>query len=134
MSHPLVPQEEATVKAFIVHERRERFLQLLSNPKNRHKITDSLAHPNPDWFDARFVKIIPPQINNATSIAQLLRGKGAGRTCWVISEDHRLDARELDLEFVLGEIVGYGMGTILSCIAGKLAFVENEDGRFILQK
>jgi hypothetical protein len=38
------------------------------------------------------------------------------------------------LEFVLDEIVGYGMGTIISCIAGKLAFVESEDGRFILQK
>jgi hypothetical protein len=134
MSHPLVPQEEATVRAFIVRERRDRFLELLPNPKNRHKITDSLAHPNPNWFDARFVKIIPPPLNNPTSIAQLLRGKGAGRMCWVISEDRKLDAKELDLEFVLGEIVGYGMGTIISCIAGKLAFVESEDGRFILQK
>ena len=134
MSHPLAPPEEATVRAFIVRERRERFFELLPNPKHRHKITQSLAHPNPQWFDARFVKIIPPPLNNPESIAQLLRGKGAGRMCWAISEDSRFDAQELDLEFVLGEVVGCGMGIILSCIPGKLAFVESEDGRFILEK
>jgi hypothetical protein len=35
---------------------------------------------------------------------------------------------------ILSELVGYGMGVILSCIAGRLAFVESEDGRFILEK
>jgi hypothetical protein len=32
------------------------------------------------------------------------------------------------------EIIGYGMGTIICCIPGKLAFVESEEGRFILEK
>src|SRR5438552_16903832 len=116
MRHPFAPQEEATIKAFIIRERRNRFLELLPNPKTRHKITNSLAHPNPHWFDARFVKSIPAPLSNPMSIAQLLREKGAGRTCWVISEDSRFDAQEVDLEFILGEIVGYGMGTILSCV------------------
>jgi hypothetical protein len=44
-----------------------------------------------------------------------------------------LDGREHSLESALGEVVGYGMGMILSCIPGKLAFVESEDGRFILE-
>jgi hypothetical protein len=134
MNHPLVPQEEATVRAFIVRARRERFLELLPNPKTRQKITDSLAHPHPAWFDSRFVKAIPPSQSSASSISNLLRAKGAGPTCWAISEDKRFDAREIELESVLPEVVGYGMGTILCCIPGKLAFVESEDGRFILEK
>jgi hypothetical protein len=62
------------------------------------------------------------------------RSKGAGEKCWAISEDLKLDGREFELDSILSEIVGYGMGTILCCVPGKLAFVESEGGRFILQK
>jgi hypothetical protein len=134
MSYPVVPHEEAAIHAFIVRERRERFLEHLPNPKHRHKITKSLAHPNPAWFDSRCVKAIPPAQSNAASIAKLLHAKGAGVKCWVISEDKRFDGREVELDSTLAELVGYGMGAILSCVAGKLAFVESEDGRFILEK
>jgi hypothetical protein len=37
-----------------------------------------------------------------------------------------------DLE-ALKQIVGRGMGTVPSCIPGRLAFVETEDERFILE-
>jgi hypothetical protein len=60
MSFALVPHEEAAIRAFIVRERRERFLELLPNPKHRHKIAESLAHPNPAWFESHCVKPIPP--------------------------------------------------------------------------
>jgi hypothetical protein len=131
---PIAVPEDLTIRAFIVRERRERFLLLLANPKHRHKITDSLAHPHPAWFDNRFVKQIPPAQHGAVSIAKLLRAKGAGQTCWVVSEDKKLDAREMELEPLLGQLVGGGMGAILCCIPGKLAFVESEDGRFILER
>lgn len=126
--------EEETVRAFIVRERRDRFLELLPNPKHRHKITESLAHPHPAWFDSRCVKSIPPAQGSAASIARLLHAKGAGAKCWVIAEDERFDGREADLDSVLAELVGCGMGAIISCIPGQLAFVESEDGRFILEK
>ena len=112
MSHPIVPQEEATIRAFIVRARRDRFLELLPNPKKRSSITKS----------------------HASLIGKLLRSKGAGEKCWAISEDVKLDGREVELDSILSEIVGYGMGTILCCVPGKLAFVESENGRFILQK
>src|SRR5260370_9021111 len=85
MRHAVAPPEEATVKAFIVRARRDRFLALLPNPKRRHKFTESLAHPNPQCFDARFVKIIPPPLNNPESLAQLFRGKVAARMRWTTS-------------------------------------------------
>jgi hypothetical protein len=131
---PLPPAEDLTIRAFVVRERRDRFLELLAGPKHRKKITDSLAHPHPAWFYSRFVSQIPPSQSNAASIAKLLRVKGAGRTCWVISEDKEIDARKLDLDTILAQVVGYGMGAILCCVPGRLAFVESEDGRFILRQ
>lgn len=124
------PEEEATVRAFVVRERRERFLDLLANPKRRKTITDSLAHANRAWFDSRCIT----PITTSKSVLDMLRAKGAGDKCWLISEAQRLDGREMALEDALSEVVGYGVGTIISCIPGKLAFVETEDCRFILEK
>jgi len=132
MTNAPVPQEEAMVRAFIVRERRERFLELLPNPKRRRDITRLLAHANPNWFDSRFVKQVPNLTNQG--LAKLLRAKGARDTCWVISEFNDMDGREMELLFALDEVVGRDMGAILCCVPGKLAFVESEDGCFILEK
>jgi len=64
----------------------------------------------------------------------MLAAKGAGSRCWVISESSELDTREMDLLEALGETVGHGMGTIISCVAGRLAYFEDEDARYILQR
>ena len=128
------PQEEATIKAFIVRERRERIIAHLSNPKHRRKVTESLYHPNVGWFDSRYVKQIPSDQSGPAGIARILRAKGGGLMCWAISADRALDAKEIELDFALTAIVGREIGTILSCVPGKLAFVESEDGRFILER
>jgi hypothetical protein len=54
--------------------------------------------------------------------------------CYVLSEDGALDGKELLLADALGQILGRGMGTFLSCIPGKLAYFEDEDGRWILER
>ena len=56
------------------------------------------------------------------------------RIVFAISEDPGLDQKDLPLVDALERIVGRGMGTILSCIPGRLAFVETEDERFILER
>jgi len=53
---------------------------------------------------------------------------------FAISEDPSLDQKELPLVEALDRIIGRGMGTVLSCIPGCLAFVETEDERFILER
>src|SRR5207302_5115420 len=54
--------------------------------------------------------------------------------CQPITEHPDLDGRELPLAAALVHIVGRGMGAILSCIPGQLAFMETEDERFILER
>jgi hypothetical protein len=53
---------------------------------------------------------------------------------FVISEDPALDQKELPLVEALKQIVGRGMGAVLSCVPGRLAFVETVDERFILER
>jgi hypothetical protein len=127
MSH-----DEATIKAFILPQRRQRYLGFLSTQKNRVKFTSQLAHFRA--LDPRWLVDIPPSHQNPSSIARLLASKGAGSRCWRISENSEFDAQEMELEVALNETVGYGWGTIISCIPGKLAYFEDEDVRYILQR
>src|SRR5882724_5299878 len=128
--------EQAMVKAFVVRGRQERFSSLLSSVRNRKKFTSELAHFR--WFDGRFATAVPWKIDPSRklwdghvqgiqNVLRLLRSKGAGQTCWVISEDSKIDSQELPLESALEDLIGSGMGTILSCIPGKLAYFEGED-------
>lgn len=133
--------EQATVKAFVVRGRQERFSSFLLSPKNRKKFTQELAHFR--WFDDRFattvswkvdpsLKLWDRHLQGIENVSRLLRSKGAGQTCWVISEDSKIDGQQLRLESALEDVLGNGMGTILSCIPGKLAYFEGEDEALIL--
>lgn len=135
--------EQATIKAFILRGRQERFLSFLSIPKNRKKFTKELPHFR--WFDGRFATPVPWRVDPSlklgerhlqgiANVCRLLRSKGAGQTCWVISEDCELDGQELKLESALESAVGNGMGTIISCVPGKLAYFEGEDESLLLAR
>jgi hypothetical protein len=114
------------VRAFIVKAKQERCTFLLSNPARRQKFRNELPHFK--WLDERFAHPISPKVaHTAAELVALLRSKGAGRTVWVISEISAIDGREMNLEDAMEEIWGAQMGTILSCIPGKLAFFKDEE-------
>jgi hypothetical protein len=118
--------EQETVRAFIMKDRRERCAYLLGHPKHRRKFTDELAHFK--WLDDRFSHPIPPSTaHTPAELVQLLRRKGAGQTVWVISDDCVIDAKEMLLDDAMTHIWGREIGTILSCIPGKLAFFAGEE-------
>lgn len=131
--NPLNEHEQAAVKVFVIPSRQERFLDFLANPKNRQKFTRELAHRRARFLNPKSLRAIPPSQQNPESIASLLKRLGAGDTCWVLSEGP-LDGEQVDLLYALNEVVGRGYGTIISCIAGNLAYFESEDERYILQK
>jgi hypothetical protein len=117
--------EREMVRAFIQKPRQERLLLLLSNPKRRRDFTDELAHFR--WLDEQFAHVIPPTTaHGVLEIVALLRKMGAGSTVWVISEDKSIDAQEMDLLDVMKQILGREIGTILSCVPGKLGFFCGE--------
>ncbi|HEY1161110.1 MAG TPA: hypothetical protein VGE83_10790 [Terracidiphilus sp.] len=135
--------EEATIKAFVLREKQERFLSFIASPKNRRKFTGELANFN--WFDQRFTTSVPWKVDPSLSlwgrhlqgisnVSHLLYSKGAGKTCWVISNNGKIDGQEMDLETALESVVGSDWGTILSCIPGKLAYFNGEDESLLLTR
>lgn len=127
-----VNHEESFVKAFIPSHRHERFLEMIAKPKKRSKFLADLYHFKA--LDRRFIVAIPSSQQHPAEIAELLRAKGAGRTCYVISTNPSLDGQEVDLGAALQETVGSQEGTLISCIAGRLGYFEDEDGRCILER
>ena len=124
--------ESEVVKAFFLPAKRERYLEFLTNPKRRRKLIAELAHFG--GLDPRWCVEIPPSLQRAESIEDLLHRRGAGPLCWVISERSQLDGRQMGLGEALDAAVGGQMGTILSCIPGELGYFEDEEKRWILQR
>src|ERR1700733_15972790 len=115
--------EEEFVRAFIVPTKTERYLEMVRKPKKRVKFISELSHFKS--LNPKYSFMIRPSEKDPPSVAALLRSKGAGSTCWVISENRDLDAREMNLELALKETIGRQMGTIISCVPGKLAYFED---------
>ena len=124
---PTTEHLEALIEAFVVSERRERYLFLARTPKRRTELTNRLAH----WrdFDTRRAATLPSEAQvSPTAVAHFLQAHGAPRECYVLSESHEIDGRLMPLAEALAALVGRGMGTVLSCIPGRLAYYESEEG------
>lgn len=121
-----------TIAAFVVKQKKDRYIEQLSSAKKRKQFVTNLAHFSD--FDLRFVVKIPPSSQNPAEIEALLRKRGAPNICSAISEISEIDNTHISLIDALKRIVGYEMGTILCCIPGRLAYFENEDDRFILER
>jgi hypothetical protein len=127
-----VHNEQALVAAFVKRSKRDRYRDILSDPRLRHKFTNQLAHFTD--FDPKYRLPIPSNKLFADNIAIELERRHSPNIVFAISEDPALDQKELLLVEALKQIVGRGMGAVLSCIPGRLAFVETEDERFILER
>lgn len=124
--------EHSLIAAFVKRSKRDRYREILSNPRLRHKFTNQLAHFTD--FDPKYRLPIPSNKLFVNNIALELQKRHSPKIVFAISEDPSLDQKELALVDALKQIVGRGMGTVLSCIPGRLAFVETEDERFILER
>ncbi|HZS28918.1 MAG TPA: hypothetical protein VFB76_16945 [Candidatus Angelobacter sp.] len=126
---PLPVHEEKLIKAFFLKERQEPYLLGLANPGKRRKITNEFCHFK--HLDLRFNVPILPSQQNPAAIYDLLKKFGAPDVCWVVSDELELDTHNMSLKEALDQIVGRTFATFLCCIEGKLAYFENEDGRWI---
>lgn len=115
-----------------MRSKRDRYREFLSDVKLRGKFTSRLAHFAD--FDPRYRLPIPSNKLFVNNIASELQKRHSPRVVFAISEDPTLDQSEILLLDALNRVVGRGMGTVISCIPGRLAFVETEDERFILER
>lgn len=129
---PTVHHEQSLIAAFVKRNKRERYREILANPRLRNKFTHKLAHFTD--FDPQYRLPIASHALGVESTARELQKCHSPSVIFAISEDPALDQKELPLLEALQKIIGHGMGTVLSCIPGRLAFVETEDERYILQR
>jgi hypothetical protein len=124
--------EEELIKAFFLPTKRERYLEMVAKPKKRKKFLLELSHFKA--LDPRYCFTVPKVEHTAEQIAAFLTRKRAPASCTVISENSLLDGKEMSLLQALRKVVGYQMGTFVSCVPGQLAYFEDEDGRWILER
>ena len=140
-TNELIDHETSLVRAFVLREKQERCLYLLSDVKRRKKFLDRLGHFR--WLDPRFTSEAKWNPNpghtlwskheqGIHNLFQLLKTKGAGAKCWAISQNSLIDGREVDAKEALGNAVDSGLGTILSFVPGRLAYFKDEDESLLL--
>jgi hypothetical protein len=127
-----VHHEQALIAAFVKRNKRDRYREFVANPRLRHKFANQLAHFAD--FDPKYRLSIPSNKLFVDNIAIELQKRHSPQVVFAISEDPVLDQKELPLVEALSQIVARGMGTVLCCIPGSLAFVKTEDERFILER
>jgi hypothetical protein len=86
------PIEDATVRAFIVPAKRDRYATLLGNAKKRTAFLDGLNHCHD--FDTRYATALP----STADVPALLRSHGAPAICRVISDFRKIDGQEMLIE------------------------------------
>ena len=128
--------EEQLIRAFIVPDKRVRYVSRLGLPKARQEFMNSHFFHMRD-LDPRFASRIAPRDQNAATIYAKLREKGAPETCYVMSGSSDLDGEVSDLRETLVSVIDEGYdGTFVSCIPGVLAYFDGEESgeRYILSR
>ena len=113
--------EHALIAAFVKRSKRDRYREILSSPRLRHKFTHQLAHFTD--FDPKYRLSIPSNKLFVENIAIELQRRHSPSIVFAISEDPALDQKDLPLLEALRQIVGRGMGTVLCCLPRLLVFV-----------
>ena len=99
--------DEATlISTFVTPIKRKHLIEILANPKRRHRATATLAH----FHDLDPSAVVPLESTAQTpaAIEAALRSRGAGDSCHVISENRAIDGKTLSLKVALEKVVGQG--------------------------
>jgi hypothetical protein len=119
-------REEALVKSFVLSSKRDRYLNLLATARGRNRVRSYLDHF--DDLDRRVCKLVAAPDQNPIALLKILRDLGAPSRCYVMSSGE-LDGHEMELSDALAGVVGYGFGTFISCVTGRLAYFESETAK-----
>lgn len=122
--------QEAFVRAFIVPGERDRYLQLLASPSRRQKILGVLYH-NLDVISERATRI-ENRDHTSERVEQLLRVKGAGPTCYLISPETELNQQEMPLREALETLIDQDGTAIACCLEGRLAYYKPNSANIFL--
>jgi hypothetical protein len=113
--------EAAFVEAFVIPDKRSRYLEFLPNPKRRGEILNRWNHFF-DFIPERATKVLRA---SASELARELCRRGAGRAGYVIGVGS-IDGHEMPLQDAIESALASGWGAIVSCVPGQLALYLQE--------
>ena len=127
-----INHEELLIHAFIIKQKRERYLNLIASSKGRVKLRAMLPHCRD--FDQLCLHKISADKQHIADIMALLKKHNAPAECYIIAERANYDETTMPLYEAFENIFGSGLSFIISCLPGKLAYYEGEDAgeRYIL--
>jgi hypothetical protein len=128
------PEElERFVRAFVIKEKRGRWLSLLASEKGRAKLVGTFYHHYD--FDPRFAEPFDPKAG-PDEIVRRLKKEGAGTTGMLLSSESDLDGRTMNTRQAVETMYASGSGTYLVFDPERLAYFESEDEgqRFLLKR
>jgi len=119
--------EDKFISSFLVKEKQDRYRFLLSSPqlKRRGEALNRLNHCSD--LNPNYVTWLP---SNA-DVVNLLKQAGSPQQVYLISCSSSLDGKTMRLEEAVRAVSVMpenGWGTIVSCIAGQLAYYYDEEG------
>lgn len=116
--------EAKVVSRFVVKAKRDRYLSFVTSPRNRSKLLADLHNATV------FLKMeVFEQVTGLEEeiIRQALQRHGLSTsTCYVISDNKRLDTQVLPLPEALRAVVGWGLGTLLVFGEAQVVYFEGE--------
>lgn len=118
--------EEVFVTTFIQKRRRERAIFELESESRRGGFLNRLCHNFFDVFDERYLQPIVESGLGGAELLKMLKKKGAGKTCHVISCNEAIDGKQIPIDEAIEAAMGFGLPSILICKPDSLAYFEAE--------
>jgi hypothetical protein len=135
-----MPEAEhlAGIQRFLSRDSRARFEEFPVGSRLRSRLLNRLCHGYESILDWRIAQPIASAEQSPEAVWELLRARGAGRTCYALCTKSEWDGREVPLDEALRALMGNGLPVLLSCVPGMLGYFEPEyeagaGRRFVLQ-
>jgi hypothetical protein len=116
--------EAKVVSRFVVKAKRDRYLSFVTSPRNRSKLLADLHSATVFLKMEAFEQVMGLE---EEVIRQALQRQGLSTsTCYVISDNKRLDTHVLPLPEALRAVIGWGLGTLLVFGDAQVVYFEGE--------
>jgi len=112
------------IKAFVIKERQQRYINLVTTAKGRKKFRNYISH----FSDLNANYCVP--LHSFKTYSQLydrLRSEGSLDMVYIIAANSQYDMQSLSLLDATKQLFSSDISYFISCIPGKLAYYEGEE-------
>ena len=117
--------DRAFVHAYIVAEKRDRYLDFLKGSKHRRKVLERLNHSLD--YDERHATPLDASYSSPDALIEYLLGRGVDHTnCYFIADGSSADGRSMRLDRAVPELLENHWGALIICPPIPIAVYKPE--------